>query len=807
MPTHRTTADKVITGSKASGPKPSGLKAATAKTTATKVESTGKTTKKVKRKMDDDDDDDDDDDGDNDSDDEDDEDYVPPVEDTDAKFYEKRTKAIKTESNKKRSGFHQALNRDPPRALGSRELPVGKDNCFANTTFVVSGIFETLTSDQVIDLIKRYGGRVTGQVSSKTTYLLRGRDCGESKTRNAKRHNTKILDEDQFYKLFETAKEKPVAKPESDRKRPRKDDYAAVSKTVAGSSQPKSTSELDESANQLWTEKYRPKTIGEISGNKETVRKISSWLEHWPKSLKSNFNDVEEDIQKYRSVLISGPPGIGKTTAALVVAKTNGYHAVELNASDTRNKKSIQSILFPMLNNRSVTEFYQGNTEDKDSGKVVLIMDEVDGMSGGDRGGSAELASLIRKTKIPIICICNDVRSDKVKPLLNVCFDARFKRTPASQLRSRLMSIAYRENLKVEPNAIDELVQSTHNDMRQIINILSTYKLSQDKLNYDSAKKLGKTNEKYSQLNIFDIPGQLLDHTSWQTTTLAQKSEVYFHDYSLSHLMMFESYLKSNPSKSQRLAKSIKETDANAMSLAAMAADMMADGDIVDSKIHGSVQQYSLMPVHSIFSCVLPAYYMEGRISERLYFPGWLGQNSKATKFKRLLTDMRSHMRLQTSSNAYEIRQDYVPALTERIFSHLKNDEIDEAIETMNSYYMQRETLDTLNDLALASKKPMTHLTSQQKTKFTRRYNENEHPVLFQSGGELMKRNLAIPTEEPEGQIFEEETFFGDDVSEEEAGDEDISKDKLIKQPKKKKSQKRNIDEDNNTPKRRRKTK
>ena len=80
-------------------------------------------------------------------------------------------------------------------------------------------------------------------------------------------------------------------------------------------------------------------------------------------------------------------------------------------------------------------------------------MDEVDGMSGGDRGGSAELASLIRKTKvkksnivllfssflsnlnfiiiiikIPVICICNDVRSDKVKPLLNVCYDARFKR-------------------------------------------------------------------------------------------------------------------------------------------------------------------------------------------------------------------------------------------------------------------------------------------------------------------------------------------------------------------------------------------
>jgi replication factor C subunit 1 len=60
--------------------------------------------------------------------------------------------------------------------------------------------------------------------------------------------------------------------------------------------------------------------------------------------------------------------------------------------------------------------------------KVVLIMDEVDGMSAGDRGGAAELAAMIRKAKIPIICICNDVRSPKVGPLLRVCFDARFKR-------------------------------------------------------------------------------------------------------------------------------------------------------------------------------------------------------------------------------------------------------------------------------------------------------------------------------------------------------------------------------------------
>lgn len=71
-------------------------------------------------------------------------------------------------------------------------------------------------------------------------------------------------------------------------------------------------------------------------------------------------------------------------------------------------------------------------------------MDEVDGMSAGDRGGAVELAALIRKSKIPVICICNDSRSQKVAPLLRVCYEAKFKRTPAAQIRSKILSIAFK---------------------------------------------------------------------------------------------------------------------------------------------------------------------------------------------------------------------------------------------------------------------------------------------------------------------------------------------------------------------------
>jgi len=55
-------------------------------------------------------------------------------------------------------------------------------------------------------------------------------------------------------------------------------------------------------------------------------------------------------------------------------------------------------------------------------------MDEVDGMSSGDRGGVAELIALIKKTQVPIICICNDASSPKIRSLFQYCLSLPFKR-------------------------------------------------------------------------------------------------------------------------------------------------------------------------------------------------------------------------------------------------------------------------------------------------------------------------------------------------------------------------------------------
>lgn len=63
-------------------------------------------------------------------------------------------------------------------------------------------------------------------------------------------------------------------------------------------------------------------------------------------------------------------------------------------------------------------------------------MDEVDGMSGNaDRAGIAELIQMIKRTQVPIICICNDRQSRKIRSLANYCFDLRFQRSRPEQIK------------------------------------------------------------------------------------------------------------------------------------------------------------------------------------------------------------------------------------------------------------------------------------------------------------------------------------------------------------------------------------
>ncbi len=72
---------------------------------------------------------------------------------------------------------------------------------------------------------------------------------------------------------------------------------------------------------------------------------------------------------------------------------------VEFNASDARSRRSVEAMEFGSC---------RFGGEGFGVGRSVVVMDEVDGMSAGDRGGIRSIIEQIKRTKVPIICICND---------------------------------------------------------------------------------------------------------------------------------------------------------------------------------------------------------------------------------------------------------------------------------------------------------------------------------------------------------------------------------------------------------------
>ncbi|KAF7587133.1 hypothetical protein BBP40_007682 [Aspergillus hancockii] len=708
-----------------------------------------------------------------------------------------------------------------PVASGSAEIPVGAENCLAGLSFVFTGVLDTLGREEGQSLVKKHGGKVTGAPSSKTSYVVLGGDAGPKKLKTIRDHNLKTINEEGLFELIRRlpanggdgkAAEKHEAKRKADEEKVRamaaeidkeeklkamaaKAASASGAKGSAGSQTP-SSSQGPKVDDELWTTKYAPTSMNMICGNKGIVEKLQAWLRDWHKHARGGFSKPGKDgTGTYRAVMIHGPPGIGKTTAAHLVAKLEGFDILETNASDTRSKKLVETGLLGVLDTTSLQGYFaaDGKKVNREKKKMVLIMDEVDGMSAGDRGGVGALAAIAKKTQIPLILICNERRLPKMKPFDGVTYDMPFRRPTAEQIRARLSTICFREGLKIPPPVLDSLIEGTHADIRQVINMLSTVKLDQQKLDYEKGKEMSKAWEKHVILKPWDIVSKILSAQMFSPSskaTLNDKIELYFNDHEFSYLMLQENYLRTRPTLTGSYQG--KEQKLKLLELADNAASSISDGDLVDRMIHGTQQQWSLMPTHAVFSFVRPASFTYGNMTERSAFTTWLGQNSKQGKLWRYIKEIQGHMRLRASGDRDEIRQQYLPLIWDKLVRRLMKEgkaSVEEVIDFMDSYFLTREDWDALIELGLG---PMDQsgvkIDTQTKATFTRLYNQRSHPLPFMKASSVVAPK-KMPKEKPdiEDAIEEsDEDVLEEDTKEDDEGEElDLKKDKYVRVPKK----------------------
>lgn len=420
----------------------------------------------------------------------------------------------------------------------------------------------------------------------------------------------------------------------------------------------------------MWFEKYRPHAIEDIAISEYKIAELRKW-----------FDDFQKGTQNGCALLFTGPPGLGKTTLAHVILREYGYKVKEFNASDTRSKTLIGECLDSLINCTDVSKIINKNEP-----PIGIIMDEVDGMFKGDRGGVQELLAYItqpsKRSKkenknvgggVPIICICNlgHVKKDTIKHLQKVCCEISFDLPEPEALKEVLQRVIEDNHIIVEPAGIDMIVNHSQKDFRRLLTFME-FLYSQ---NLDANITVDQIREgidnfvvKERDLHITDsIKGLLNERLSSD-----EINNIYNGDKSKAPMVVHRNYLRAICLQDTTVVEKFNSV------IATM--DSIVVSDVIE-KIMYNTQCWFLQPIQGYAATYVTNYYMNKHPKTMIVQSDWasvLSINSQSQNLRK-----NAH-ELMYNIHGYSI--DDVQSLIEIVFQLFINNRYECAMKHIIHY-------------------------------------------------------------------------------------------------------------------------
>jgi len=195
------------------------------------------------------------------------------------------------------------------------------------------------------------------------------------------------------------------------------------------------------------------------------------------KEFLTSFEENKKNIQFKRGIYVYGRPGVGKSSFVTQILNKLGYDVIKYDAGDIRNKYAIDEITKYNMSDKNVMSMFHKKIK-----KIAILMDEIDGMNNGDKGGINALIKIIRPKKTkkqkleeismnPIICIGNSKTDKKIIELMKVCNTIELKSPTVTEMMT-LTNILFPV---LTTDTKKKVVEQSQCDLRKLQNMHTIY--------------------------------------------------------------------------------------------------------------------------------------------------------------------------------------------------------------------------------------------------------------------------------------------------------------------------------------------